>query len=302
MRKATLRISGIVAAAAAALTLASVGPAFASTAAAKTMTGPEAITGSAHGAAAIKNVTPIPLTLAGVVPTTDHGFVLGNGNSNTHTLTTQAGKLTVTGTGKQMNTQTMNTEDLLLHLHLAADVQLRPGQEHRQVRGRQRSRRLPDLLRRLRAAVHLRQAQGRVQRQRQPGGQGRGRDLPGRGRAHRQRIRHRRPLGPGSPGNRRARPETVARFLSVFTTRLTFISVLTTLAPDLYWYAGAKPIGRRSGVAELIFYAGPPRAMRDCGGGRCPRGVTAVERCDPTRPNRWQMTTIAAREIQKYPA
>ena len=109
MRKATLRIGGIVAAVSAALALASVAPAFASTAA-KTMTGPEAISGSAHGAAAIANVTPIPLTLAGVVATTDHGFVLGNGNSNTHTLTTPAGKLTVTGTGKQMNTQTMNTK------------------------------------------------------------------------------------------------------------------------------------------------------------------------------------------------
>jgi hypothetical protein len=110
MRKATLRIAGIVAAASAALTLASVGPAFASTAAAKTMTGPEAITGAAHGAAAVANVTPLPLTLAGLVPTTDHGFVLGNGNSNTHTLTTPAGKLTVTGTGKQMNTQTTNAK------------------------------------------------------------------------------------------------------------------------------------------------------------------------------------------------
>jgi hypothetical protein len=33
-------------------------------------------------------------------PTTDHGF--------THTLSTPAGKLTVTGTGKQINTQTLN--------------------------------------------------------------------------------------------------------------------------------------------------------------------------------------------------
>jgi hypothetical protein len=110
MRKATLRIGGIVAAAGAALTLATVGPAFASTAAAKTMTGPESISGSAHGAAAVANVTPLPLTLAGVVPTTDHGFVLGNGNSNTHTLSTPAGKLTVTGTGKQMNMQSMNSK------------------------------------------------------------------------------------------------------------------------------------------------------------------------------------------------
>ncbi len=107
MRKATLRIGGIVAAASAALTLASVGPAFASAAAART-TGPEVISGSAHGAAAIANVTPIPLTLSGVVGTTDHGFSLGPGGGNTHTLSTRAGKLTVTGTSKQVNTQAAN--------------------------------------------------------------------------------------------------------------------------------------------------------------------------------------------------
>ena len=109
MRKATLRIGGIVAAASAALTLAGVGTAFASTSA-KTMTGPEAITGAAYGAAAIANVTPIPLTFAGLVPTTDHGFTLGPGGGNTHTLSTPAGKLTVTGIGKQMNTQSANAK------------------------------------------------------------------------------------------------------------------------------------------------------------------------------------------------
>jgi len=109
MRKVVVRIGGLVAAASAALTLASVGPAFASPAA-KTVTGPEAISGAAHGKAAIANVTPMPLTFAGVVPTTDRGFVLGGGGGgNTHTLTTPAGKLTVTGTGKQSTTQTMNT-------------------------------------------------------------------------------------------------------------------------------------------------------------------------------------------------
>jgi hypothetical protein len=107
MRKATVRIGGIVAAASAALTLASVGSAFASPAA-KTMTGPEAISGAAYGKAAIANVAPIPLTFAGLVPTTDRGFTLGGGNSNTHTLTTPVGKLTVTGIGKQLASQTMN--------------------------------------------------------------------------------------------------------------------------------------------------------------------------------------------------
>ena len=107
MRKLTVRIGGIVAAASAALTLASVSPAFASQAA-KTVTGPEAITGAAYGKAAIANVTPMPLTFAGVVATTDRGFTLGNGGGNTHTLTTPAGKLTVTGVGKQITTQTFN--------------------------------------------------------------------------------------------------------------------------------------------------------------------------------------------------
>jgi hypothetical protein len=115
MRKLPVRVGGVVAAASAALMLAG-GTAFASPAgpagpaAAKTVTGPEAITGSAHGKAAIANVTPIPLTLAGVVATTDRGFSLGPGGGNTHTLATAAGKLTVTGFGKTENSQTMNSK------------------------------------------------------------------------------------------------------------------------------------------------------------------------------------------------
>jgi hypothetical protein len=108
MRKLVVRIGGLVVAASAALTLAGVSPAFASPAA-KTVTGPEAITGAVYGKAALANVTHIPLTFAGVVATTDRGFVLGNGGGDTHTLTTPAGKLTVTGVGKQSATQTMNT-------------------------------------------------------------------------------------------------------------------------------------------------------------------------------------------------
>jgi hypothetical protein len=112
MRKLPVRIGSVVAAASAALMLAG-GTAFASPAglagpAAKTVTGPEVVSGSAHGKAAIANVTHIPLTLAGVVATTDHGFTLGPGGGNTHTLATAAGKLTVTGFGKTENSQTMN--------------------------------------------------------------------------------------------------------------------------------------------------------------------------------------------------
>ena len=107
MRKLVVRLGGLVVAASAALTLAGVSPAFASPAA-KTVTGPEAITGAVYGKAAIANVTHIPLTFAGVVATTDRGFVLGGGNANTHTLTTPVGKLTVTGVGAQSTTQTFN--------------------------------------------------------------------------------------------------------------------------------------------------------------------------------------------------
>jgi hypothetical protein len=108
MRKVIAGIGGIVAAASVALTLAGVSPAFASPAA-KTVTGPEAITGAVYGKAAIANVPHIPLTFAGLVATTDRGFTLG-GTANTHTLATPTGKLTVTGIGKQINTQTMNTK------------------------------------------------------------------------------------------------------------------------------------------------------------------------------------------------
>lgn len=107
MRKVIVRIGGLVAAASATLMIASAGFAVASPAA-KTVTGPEVIAGAAYGKAAIENVTPIPLTFAGVVATTDRGFTLGNGNSNTHTLATPVGKLTVTGVGKETMTQAMN--------------------------------------------------------------------------------------------------------------------------------------------------------------------------------------------------
>lgn len=114
MRKLTIRVGGAVAAASAALMLAG-GTAFASPAgpagpaspAAKMVTGPEVISGAAHGKAALANVTPIPLTFEGVVATTDHGFKLGSGG-NTHTLMTPAGHLTVTAIGKPAQTQTTN--------------------------------------------------------------------------------------------------------------------------------------------------------------------------------------------------
>lgn len=107
MRKVIIRIGALVATVAT-LTLTSVSLAVASPASSP-VTGPESITGTVYGKAAIANVPHIPLTFEGVVATTDRGFVLGNGGGNTHTLTTPAGKLTVTGVGPVRQAQTMNS-------------------------------------------------------------------------------------------------------------------------------------------------------------------------------------------------
>jgi hypothetical protein len=108
MRKATIRIAGLVVAASAAMTLAGAGLASASPShAPRHVTGPETITGTTHGKAAIANSPRIPLTLRGVVNASDRNFVLG-GNGNTHTLWTNKGALTVTTVGKQYTKQTLN--------------------------------------------------------------------------------------------------------------------------------------------------------------------------------------------------
>jgi hypothetical protein len=109
MRKATLRIAGLVAAASAAMALAGAGVASASPShsAPKHVTGIEKINGSAYGRAAVANNPRIPLTLSGLVRATDRNFVLG-GNGNTHTLWTSKGALTVTTIGKQSTKATLN--------------------------------------------------------------------------------------------------------------------------------------------------------------------------------------------------
>ncbi len=124
MRNVIVRIGGVVAASAA-LMLASVSLAVASPAA--RVTGPEAISGAVFGKAAIANVTKIPLTFAGVVATTDRGFALGPGGGNTHTLATPAGKLTVTGTGKQVMTQTMNSRTCRFSFTQRQQIKFVPG-------------------------------------------------------------------------------------------------------------------------------------------------------------------------------
>jgi hypothetical protein len=80
------------------------------TGASSSVTGPEVVSGKVYGKAAVANVTHIPLTLSGMVATTDRGFVLGPGGGNTHTLTTPAGKLTVRGSGKEAQAQSVNAK------------------------------------------------------------------------------------------------------------------------------------------------------------------------------------------------
>lgn len=98
-----------IAGSAAAIVLAGV-PALASTPAtsAKSITGPEVIQGKVYGKAALANTPNIPLTLEGVVYTTDTGFVLGGGHAKEHTLSTAAGKFTVEVTAKPRFSQTLN--------------------------------------------------------------------------------------------------------------------------------------------------------------------------------------------------
>jgi hypothetical protein len=107
----------------AAIVLAGV-PALASTPATsgKSITGPEVIQGKVYGKAALANKPHIPLTLEGVVNTTDTGFVLSGGNAKEHSLSTAAGKFNVEVTAKPRTSQTSNnktcrfseTEDLSL--------------------------------------------------------------------------------------------------------------------------------------------------------------------------------------------
>jgi hypothetical protein len=114
-----------IAGGAAAIVLAGV-PAMASTHAtsATSITGPEVIQGTVHGKAALANIPHIPLTLTGVVNTSDTGFLLSGGNAMEHTLSTAAGKLTVEVTAKPQSGQTINnktcrfseTKDLVLSI------------------------------------------------------------------------------------------------------------------------------------------------------------------------------------------
>jgi hypothetical protein len=82
-------------------------PALASShASAATRTGPEVISGTVTGKAALVKAPKIPVTFAGLV--TARGVIsLGSSASKTHTVPSSAGKFTVLGTGKQTS-QTAN--------------------------------------------------------------------------------------------------------------------------------------------------------------------------------------------------
>lgn len=103
----TVKLGTIVAAGAAAMMLA-VPAALAGTHTAASVTGPEVISGTVHGAAAVAKTPHIPLTLQGVVPTSDPGFVLGGGHATTHTLKTKAGNLVVHQTATPTQSQSLN--------------------------------------------------------------------------------------------------------------------------------------------------------------------------------------------------
>ena len=115
--------------AAGAILLAGGGLADASTSAPASVTGPEVISGTVHGKAALANSPHIPLKLTGVVATSEPGFVLGgSGNKRTHTLTTKAGDLTVRATGKQHVVQTLNAKTCRFSYTVRQQFRIRPAQ------------------------------------------------------------------------------------------------------------------------------------------------------------------------------
>jgi hypothetical protein len=76
---------------------------------AKSVTGPEVLSGAVHGAAANANNPTIPLTLTGVVNTTAPKFTLGSSTSTKHSVPTKAGTLWVKQAGTATSGQSTNT-------------------------------------------------------------------------------------------------------------------------------------------------------------------------------------------------
>jgi hypothetical protein len=112
MPKLNLTLRTLAATAGAGAILLAAGPALAaSSSPAPSITGPEVISGSVHGKAALANAPIIPLKLTGVVAATSKVNLGGNGapkKGDTKDLITTAGKLTVEITAKPQNTQSIN--------------------------------------------------------------------------------------------------------------------------------------------------------------------------------------------------
>jgi len=85
---------------------------------AKTRTGPEVISGTVTGKAAVAKAPKIPLTFQGLVSARGV-IILGGSKSKMHTLSSSAGKFTVLGTGKQ-SSQTVNKKTC--HFTFTQDV------------------------------------------------------------------------------------------------------------------------------------------------------------------------------------
>lgn len=119
MRRIIIKAGTVIAAGAASVLVLS-GMAVASTQVPRWITGPELVSGIAHGNAATARYPHIPLYLRGLVATSDRHFVL-RGNTAVHTLRTPAGKLTVRLVGRQQVTQRVN----LRTCHLSATTRQR---------------------------------------------------------------------------------------------------------------------------------------------------------------------------------
>jgi len=128
MRHNILRAGSLIGAAGAALVLAGSGLAIASSSAAAKITGPEVLSGSVRGKAALANDPHIPLAIVGAVVTTDRGFVLGNTPANKpHTVTTPVGKLTVKPIGKQAQTSSVDPRTCRASFALRQKFTFDPG-------------------------------------------------------------------------------------------------------------------------------------------------------------------------------
>ena len=109
MQHLRMKLGGLAVAGATAALALTGGPALASVHhTSKSITGPEVISGVAHGKKVIDSNAPkVPLTLRGLV--SGHSVVvLGNSKSKTHTLKTTTGNLVVKQTGPKQSSQTVN--------------------------------------------------------------------------------------------------------------------------------------------------------------------------------------------------